>query len=242
MNISKFTGYAKEIGKCAINSAQKNTSSAIDKATQEMNKDAFKGASALGEQNKCGIIKNLKNILTTEIAEDGDGAFFKFYDKDTLVGRASVKKRTSSLGDIFPENWYTDANVSEPFRDTKPFCYVYELVVNDMCNKVQYEQRSSGKKYGTMCMQKILEWAENNGCSTRLVLEPSNHGSSVHPGKFYAKIGFDVDVRARKNYDKINERRIERGLPPKSNVDGRYISIGEGVYLRDPEVLKHYPL
>ena len=124
----------------------------------------------------------------------------------------------------------------------------------------EYKQRASGKKYGVMCMQKILEYAEKNGYGTRIYLGPAKHGSNIHPGKFYAKIGFEPGPSDIEWAQKCNKRikyaeehpelpeEIRKSLldtPYHEHIDGRFVateSFAGTVYLTHPEVLRNYPL
>ena len=84
-----------------------------------------------------------------------------------------------------------------------------------------------------MCMQKILEWAQENGFGHRISLCPGITHSDIHPAPFYAKIGFDVAPEVK--------RLLEVKVDVKK-INGRYLSRGQEVFLVEPEVLRNYPL
>lgn len=113
-------------------------------------------------------------------------------------------------------------------------------------------------------MQKILEYAEKNGYGTRISLGPAKYDSNIHPGKFYAKIGFEpspIDIKYAQTHNAtvlyehqfamdnpdLPEYMLNRLLKnqPYEQVDGRFVSrynfAGE-VFLTHPEVLRNYPL
>ena len=84
-----------------------------------------------------------------------------------------------------------------------------------------------------MCMQRILEWAQEHGFGHRISLCPGKTHSDINPAPFYAKIGFDVAPEIAD---------IMSTISCAKQIDGRYISRGQEVFLVEPEVLKSYPL
>ena len=117
-----------------------------------------------------------------------------------------------------------------------------------------------------MCMQRILEYAEQNGYGSRISLDAEKWGSNIHPGKFYAKIGFGPGPNGVERATKTNERyykgikyvKEHPDLPEEikmeyldrhfcEQIDGRFIADGSSyvnsrLYLTHPEVLRNYPL
>lgn len=192
---------------------------------------------------------------------------FSFYDGKQKIGSALISKGFSyrAKGEV-PDNWFIEGGVPNEygFYPLKPNIKVEELLMTDKIGMVKYEHRSSGKKYGTMCMQRILEWAEQNGFGSRITLQPAKHGSSVEPGEFYAKIGFNVSPKRvteietqiakgkrtleyiNKNRDKLDDDLIEEMLmgiwSHEPNINGRYFGgTGNGdVFLTHPEILRNY--
>ena len=139
-------------------------------------------------------------------------------------------------------------------------------MMSDKLGMEAYAQRASGKKYGTMCMQRALEHAEKLGLGSRIELDAAIHGSAVNPAKFYAKIGFNSSPGKVANINKRNAKCYERIEKIKKSeypeeikkvmiddymdsiettfIGGRYYNSTTGgrMWLEAPDVLKNYPL
>ena len=163
---------------------------------------------------------------------------FSFFDGDIEVGYASFceSDKVSALKGFAPSDWFVEGGVSDIRGNypLKPSVYVTEFVMDDKIGLTgDYQKRKSGKKYGVMCFQKILEWAQENGFGHRISLCPGKTHSDINPAPFYAKIGFDVAPEIEK---------ILSVKPDAPKINGRYLSRGQEVFLVEPEVLKAYPL
>ena len=163
---------------------------------------------------------------------------FSFFDGDIEVGYASFceSDKVSALKGFAPRDWFVEGGVSDIRGNypLKPSVYVTEFVMDDKIGLTGYYQvRASKKKYGVMCMQKILEWAQEHGFEHRISLCPGKTHSDINPAPFYAKIGFDVSPEIAD---------IMSTISCAKQIDGRYISRGQEVFLVEPEVLKSYPL
>lgn len=194
---------------------------------------------------------------------------FEFYDGEKFIGGTQMGRalyKSAPLGDL-PESWYIPNGVPNEANmlPINPILYITEFVIKDKEGLFkEYQKRIEGKKYGVMCMQKILEYAEQNGYGTRVSLTPSRHYSNIHPGRFYAQIGFEPGPNDITHAQKSNEeyyRGVEYvkehpNLPEEikkdflnktvyEQIDGRFVSM-EGfcreIYLTHPEVLRNYPL
>ena len=213
------------------------------------------------------IHKSLKNTIKMEPATDGK---FLFYDGDSCIGKVLMGgslRRTALPGEL-PSSWYVpNGTLCENNQlPAYPILHIDEIIIKDKKGFFEhYQKRADGKKYGTMCMQKILEYAEKNGYGSRISLDAEKWGSNIHPGKFYAKIGFEPGPSNIKYLEKINERYYKGqeyakkypNLPEEvlsdyldrpfiEQIDGRFITDGRfGVsrlFLTHPEVLKNYPI
>lgn len=213
------------------------------------------------------ISKNLKNTVKMEPRADGK---FLFYDGDKCIGKVVMGdnlRRTAMPGEL-PQSWYVpNGTLCENNQlPTYPILHIDEIIMKDKTGIFEhYQKRAGGKKYGTMCMQKILEYAEKNGYGARISLDADKWGSNIHPGKFYAKIGFEPGPSDIKRLEKINERYYKGqecakkypDLPEEvisefldrpfiEQIDGRFIADGDfgtsRLYLTHPEILKNYPI
>ena len=209
---------------------------------------------------------NSKN--TIKLIEESKGKLL-FYDGEKCIGKAIVSEPCSfsSPKGLLPDSWYIPNAIADETNRLAayPRLYIDEIIIGDKKGFFsQYQKRTNGKKYGTMCMQKILDYAEKKGYGTRIYLGPAKHGSNIHPGKFYAKIGFEPGPETIKYAEKANERYLKGKLyaekhpdlpeeilddllnrPFYEQIDGRFVSkesfAGE-VYLTHPEILKNYPI
>lgn len=209
------------------------------------------------------IGSKIKNTIRMERVSSYEHHFF---EGEKYIGKAKISppvEQTAIIGEL-PESWYIPNGVPNNINrlPTYPRLRVDEFVISDKTGLFdEYQQRSSGKKYGAMCMQRILEYAEQNGYGTRIYLSPAKHYSNIHPGKFYAKIGFEPGPQKIEFAQKENERCIQylkkhQNLPEEikkdyldrtfyEQIDGRFISteeFGGELYLTHPEVLRNYPL
>ena len=107
------------------------------------------------------ISSKLKNTVRMQKKSDGK---YLFYDGDKCIGKASMGKNLSQTavpGEL-PKEWYIpNGTLSESNQlPTYPVLHIDELVMFDKKGFFEsYQKRNGGKKYGTMCMQKILEFA-----------------------------------------------------------------------------------
>lgn len=217
------------------------------------------------------------NNIRAELGEKRGNTCLRFYDGEQQVGYAtySIEQGRRLRGEI-PDEWFVDA-ASLPkidltdcsaltFHKSKPYMHIEEFMMNDKLGMEAYAKRASGKKYGTMCMQKVLEHAEKLGLGSRIELDAAVHGSAVNPAKFYAKIGFNSTPGKVANINKRNaeayrtieiiktaakdwpeERKkdwIDNIFIDRDCIDGRYYNASTGgrMWLEAPEVLKNYPL
>lgn len=213
------------------------------------------------------ISSKLKNTVRMQKKSDGK---YLFYDGDKCIGKASMGKNLSqtAIPRELPKEWYIpNGTLSETNQlPTYPVLHIDELVMFDKKGFFEsYQKRNGGKKYGTMCMQKILEFAEQNGYGSRISLDADKWGSNIHPGKFYAKIGFAPGQRTTEYAQKVNERyykgleyvKKHPNMPEEvkdsyldnivlEQIDGRFIAdgdyLGSRVYLTNPEVLRNYKI
>lgn len=184
-----------------------------------------------------------KNTLTMKPSASPMHKAFCFYDGEKYIGSAKLSFITEAIKNAYPKDWYKPGQGEEFILKTKPICYVNELMVHDKLGMSEYTKRKSGKKYGTMCMQKILEWAKENGCDTRIALQPAKHGSDVSPSMFYAKIGFDLPPAAKKTREELEEilNSSPRRRMSLQKVSGRHLALsGDVVVLSEPDVLRNY--
>jgi len=149
------------------------------------------------------LSKKVNNIRAV-LGEKRGLSCLRFYDGERQVGYATYyfKQGKHQRGSV-PDEWFVDATslpkvdltsseaLGRCFYETKPFMHIEEFMMSDKLGMEAYAQRASGKKYGTMCMQKVLEHAEKLGLGSRIELDAAIHGSAVNPAKFYAKIGFN---------------------------------------------------
>ena len=213
------------------------------------------------------LVSNVKNTISMKEVSDGK---FLFYDGEEYIGRALMggKLSNTAIPGELPKSWYIPGGVIDETNKlpTYPILHIDEIVIKDQKGLFeQYQKRANGKKYGTMCMQRILEYAEQNGYGSRISLDAEKWGSNIHPGKFYAKIGFEPGPKGIECANEIN-RRYYRGLEevkkfpnmPEAarreclerhfceQIAGRYVADGffvkSRLYLTHPEVLKNYPL
>ena len=147
------------------------------------------------------LSKKVNNIRAV-LGEKRGNPCLRFYDGEQQVGYATyyINQGRRSRGDV-PDEWFVDSASlpkidltdysAKTFHETKPFMHIEEFMMSDKLGMDAYVQRASGKKYGTMCMQRVLEHAEKLGLGSRIELDAAIHGSAVNPAKFYAKIGFN---------------------------------------------------
>lgn len=217
------------------------------------------------------------NNIRVELGKKRGSSCLRFYDGEQQVGYATyyINRGRRLRGEV-PDEWFVDS-ASLPkidltdcdaltFHETKPFMHIEEFMMRDKLGMEAYAQRASGKKYGTMCMQRVLEHAEKLGLGSRIELDAAIHGSAVNPAKFYAKIGFNSPPgKVAHRIDDINysKERIERirslNWSPEEKAkeiarlqrkisrgvfDGRYYDEATGgrMWLEAPDVLKNYPL
>ena len=147
------------------------------------------------------LSKRVNNIRTV-LGEKRGNSCLRFYDGEQQVGYATyyINQGKRLRGDV-PDEWFIDSASlpkidltdcsAKTFHETKPFMHIEEFMMSDKLGMDAYVQRASGKKYGTMCMQRVLEHAEKLGLGSRIELDAAIHGSAVNPAKFYAKIGFN---------------------------------------------------
>lgn len=190
-------------------------------------------------------VKN--NII---MKEDKEKLCYTFYDGDVNIGHAFfadafIEKATPGSA---PEDWFIKSLKSNDAekRYLKPYLFVDELVIEDRVRlKGEYTQRKSGKKYGTMCLQKILQWAKEHGYGSRISLIPAKTHSDIAPNKFYAKIGFEMSPRNISRFDEIEKKKKEASPAVAcklEKIDGRWVSRGQELFLTHPEILENYPL
>ena len=186
----------------------------------------------------CPVSFTAKSSINNIVMKKAYMRHYDFFEGNTKIGSVvldSSDKDCAMLGNA-PADWFVkDSKPNERgLFPLKPNLYVSDFVMEDKIGLTgDYQRRKSGKKYGVMCMQKILEWAQENGFGNRITLCPGKTHSDINPAPFYAKIGFDVSPY------------VASLLKSKDNaqmVAGRYVSRGQDVFLVEPEVLKSYPL
>ena len=228
---------------------------------------------------KSGLVSQVAHWLnpknTVEMVfrgERGGMQCFTFIDNGVHIGSAKLSTGvTRALSDMYPVEWYKNVEKAAAHRkgkdliwlEAKPTLYINEIMMYDCINGLK-GQRPSDKKYGTMCMQKILEYAEQNGYGSRIYLQAAKHGSNIPPGKFYAKIGFEGHPSSKASAERLYQNDLRRyeyaknlpdsdpfkeelllDVPIKPDyIDGRWVpENGQGdMFLVAPEVLKNYPL
>ena len=176
---------------------------------------------------------------------------YTFYENGNEIGYAIFDDScvSATCKGLVPDDWFVENEVAvdgEMFP-LQPYLYINELVINDRVGlEGEYSQRKSGKKYGTMCFQKILEWAEKHGFGTRLSLTPGKTYSDIEPNKFYTKIGFEM---APASVKLIEEQEERYGREPSfslrkryEKIDGRWVAKTQTLFLTHPEILKNYKL
>lgn len=80
-----------------------------------------------------------------------------------------------------------------------------------------------------MCIQKITEWARNTGFGERVSLSPGKNYSDIAPNRLYAKLGFEMAPAIIKMVEKVKYKYEQ--------IDGRWVSKGQEVFLTNPDVL-----
>lgn len=192
--------------------------------------------------------KSKNNIV---MKQDIGKCHYSFFEGDKNIGYAvfaEALSKEAKTGDR-PQDWYV-ANSQENIegkKELKPNLYIDEIVIDDRVGLTgEYAQRKNGKKYGTMCLQKILEWAKIHGFGSRISLVPGKTHSDIAPHKFYAKIGFEMSPTDIKNVEKWEEKYstgpIYFNRKRYEKIDDRWVSRGQEIYLTHPEILENYPL
>ena len=180
-----------------------------------------------------------RNVIKNNIIMKPDGlSHFTFFDGEQKIGYAIFGKSDKDSAKIVsvPDDWFVKGGKPDERGNypLKPNVYISEFVMDDKVGSTgEYKPRLSKKKYGVMCMQKILDWAEEHGFAHRISLTPGKTHSDVNPAIFYAKIGFDVSPEIA---------GLLKAMERFPQIDGRYISKGQEVFLVEPDVLKNYPL
>lgn len=194
------------------------------------------------------IIRAKNNIV---MKQDVGKCHYSFFEGDKNIGYAVFEESfiTKAREGDKPLDWYIscDRKTNDDSYNLKPSIYVDEFVIEDRIGLTgDYSQRKSGKKYGTMCLQKILEWAKEHGYGSRISLTPGKTHSDIAPHKFYAKIGFEMSPNDIKNVEKWEEKYSTEPIYYKrkryEKVDDRWVSRGQELYLTHPEILENYPL
>lgn len=181
-------------------------------------------------------IKPKNNIV---MVQDLGKMHYSFYDDGKYIGYAFFGESDITLAKegMVPKDWFistTDVDINGNYP-VKPSIYINELVIDDRVGlSGDYQQRKSGKKYGTMCFQKILEWAENHGFGSRISLSPGKNNSDIAPNRLYAKLGFEMAPAIIKMIEEVKYKYEQ--------IDGRWVSKGQEVFLTNPDVLINYPL
>ncbi len=179
-----------------------------------------------------------KNPINNVVMKKTYMRHYDFFDGNTKIGSIVIDdapKGAARLESI-PQDWFVMGGKPDErgLYPIKPNVFLSDFVIEDRIGlSGDYQKRKSGKKYGVMCMQKILEWAQENGFGHRISLCPGITHSDIHPAPFYAKIGFDVAPEVK--------RLLEVKVDVKK-INGRYLSRGQEVFLVEPEVLRNYPL
>lgn len=190
-------------------------------------------------------------INNVVMKKDDNYCHYSFYDNGRKIGYAIFDKSDieKTCKGLVPEDWFVEG--AEPIEGQlyplKPHIYINELVMYDRVGlEGEYSQRLTGKKYGTMCLQKILEWSERYGFGSRISLTPGKTHSDIEPNKFYAKVGFEMSPTDIKNVEKLEARySSEPSLYNRSKyekINGRWVAKAQVLFLTHPEVLREYHL
>lgn len=192
-----------------------------------------------------------KAVNNIKMVADDKFLHYTFYEDGNEIGYAVFddSRVSATCRGLVPDDWFVENEVAVDgeMLPLQPFLYINELVINDRVGlEGEYSQRKSGKKYGTMCFQKILEWAENHGFGTRLSLTPGKTYSDIEPNKFYTKIGFEMAPASVKLVEELEEKygRESSFYPRKryEKIDGRWVAKTQTLFLTHPEILKNYKL
>lgn len=178
--------------------------------------------------------KAINNIIMTQDFRH----HFSFFDDGVQIGYAKFDRsdKVASLKGLVPDDWFVEGGIPDARGNypLKPSVFINELVMDDKVGLTgEYSVRANQKKYGVMCMQRILEWAEEHGFGHRISLCPGKTHSDINPAPFYAKIGFDVAPEISEMLGRVSSAK---------QIDGRYVSRGQEVFLTNPDVLKKYSL
>ena len=119
-------------------------------------------------------IRAKNNIV---MKQDMGKCHYSFFDGDKNIGYAVFEESfiTKAREGDKPFDWYIsgDRKTADDSYNLRPGIYIDELVIEDRVGLTgDYSQRKSGKKYGTMCLQKILKWAKEHGYGSRISLTP----------------------------------------------------------------------
>ena len=179
-----------------------------------------------------------KNPINNVVMKKTYMRHYDFFDGNTKIGSIVIDDTPKDFARLesVPQDWFVVGGKPNErgFYPIKPNIFLSDLIIEDRMGLTgEYPHRKSGKKYGVMCMQKILDWAQENGFGHRISLCPGKTHSDIHPAPFYAKIGFDVAPEVKK---------ILGVKPDAPKINGRHLSRGQEVFLVEPNVLKNYPL
>jgi hypothetical protein len=186
----------------------------------------------------CSMSFTAKNPINNIVMKKAYMRHYDFFEGSSKIGSIVIDDAPKDFARLesVPQDWFiVGGNPNERgLYPVKPNVFLSDFVIEDRIGLTgDYQKRKSGKKYGVMCFQKILEWAQENGFGHRISLCPGKTHSDINPAPFYAKIGFDVAPEIEK---------ILSVKPDAPKINGRYLSRGQEVFLVEPEVLKAYPL
>ena len=214
-------------------------------------------------------ILNLRT-LKTEVSEFGikDGVSIvrrglylgknkrhNIYYNGKKIGKVNftIYKHNAMPQDMFPANWYGEDLYTIGYNSVplKKYMWVNKLIIFDQYNKPAIVKRN--KKFGTMTLQALLNYAIHHGCESRIGLMAARLGKNGHsPNAFYAKIGFvprDFTVKyleeAEKKYlakqqellnsglniDEVSQKLSELGLFLPQKINGNYVTEGDNIRL-----------